>query len=59
MEDPARMISQPLDDLGVFVGGVVVGDGMDDLSCRDSPLDGVEERGGWGNSDRPISGNSA
>ena len=37
------MIGQPLPDLGVFVGAVVVEDGMDDLSSRDSPLDRIEE----------------
>ncbi len=35
MEDPARMVDQPLPDLGVFVGGVVVGDGVDDFAGRD------------------------
>ena len=29
--------------LGVFVGGVVVEDGMDGLSSRDLALDGVQE----------------
>lgn len=42
MEDPTRMIGQPFLDLGVLVGGVVVGNGMDDLSRRDGPLDGFE-----------------
>ena len=31
MEDPTRMIGQPFSDLGVLVGGVVVGDRMDAL----------------------------
>src|SRR4249920_1528280 len=43
MEDPSRMIGEPLLDLGMLVGGVVVGDGMDDLAGPDSALDGVEE----------------
>ena len=43
MEGPARRIGEPLNDLGMFVGGIVVGDGMDDLSGRDGALDGIEE----------------
>jgi hypothetical protein len=43
MEDPAWMIGEPLLDLGMLVGGVVVDDGMDDLAGPDSALDGVEE----------------
>src|SRR5216684_4616716 len=43
MEDPAGMIGEPLLDLGMLVGGVVVGDGMDDFAGPDSALDGVEE----------------
>jgi len=43
MEDPARVIGKPLPDLGMLMGGVVVGDGMDDPTGPDSALDGVEE----------------
>jgi hypothetical protein len=43
MEHPARMIGQPFEDVGLFVGGVVVDDGVDDFSGRDGALDGVEE----------------
>lgn len=43
MEDPARMIGQPFDDLGVLVGGVIVGDGVDDLSRWDRSLQSVEK----------------
>src|SRR2546430_15926003 len=43
MEDPARVIGEPLLDLGMLVGGVVVGDGMDDLAGPDRALDSVEE----------------
>jgi hypothetical protein len=43
MEDPSRMICQPLPDLGVLVGGVIIGDGMDQLAGRDGSLDRVEE----------------
>src|SRR5436305_1892608 len=43
MEHPARMIGEPLLDLGMFVGGVVVGNGMDASTGPDRALDGVEE----------------
>src|ERR1700687_5402219 len=43
MEDPARVIGAPPLDLGMLVGGVVVGDGMDNPARPDSALDGVEE----------------
>jgi transposase len=43
MEDPARVIGEPPRDLGMLVGGVVVGDGMDNPARPDSALDGVEE----------------
>jgi len=43
MERPARMIGQPFEDVGLFVSGVVVDDGVDDFSGRDGTLDGVEE----------------
>ena len=34
MKDPARVIGEPLLDLGMLVGGVVVGDGMEILPGR-------------------------
>ena len=43
MEGPAGMAGQPCAHLGVFVGGIVVDDGMDHLSLRHLRLDGVEE----------------
>ena len=33
VKDPARVVGQPLLDLGVFVGGVIVENGVDDLSA--------------------------
>lgn len=44
MEDPARVVRQPLLYLRVLVGSVIVEDGMDHLACRDGALDGIEER---------------
>ena len=43
MERPAGMPGQPFLHPGVFVGRVVVDDGVDRLSCRYLGLDGVEE----------------
>ncbi len=43
MDDPAGVISQPLSNLGMLMGGVVIGDGVDDLASRNGSLDGVEE----------------
>lgn len=43
MKDPTWVISEPLDDLGMLVRGLVVGDGMDHLSGRNSSLDGAEK----------------
>ena len=43
MERPARMIGEPFEDIGLFVGGIVVDDGVDDFSGRHGALDGVEE----------------
>jgi hypothetical protein len=43
MECPARMIGEPFEDVGLFVGGIVVDDGVDDFSGRHGALDGVEE----------------
>ena len=43
MECPARMIGEPFEDVGLFVGGIVVDDGVNDFSDRHAALDGVEE----------------
>ena len=43
VENPARMIGQPFEHIGLFVGGVVVDDGVDDFADRYGALDGVEE----------------
>lgn len=43
MEDPARMIGLPFPDLGMLVSDVVVGDGMNQLSRRYGPLNGIEK----------------
>ena len=43
MERPARMVGDPFDDVGLFVGGIIVDDGVDDFSGRDGALDAVEE----------------
>lgn len=43
MEDPARMICQPFFDLGMLVGGVVVGDSVDNLARRDGAFHSIEE----------------
>ncbi len=43
VEHPSRMAREPGTDFGVFVGGVVVGDGVDDLARRGRALDGIEE----------------
>jgi hypothetical protein len=43
MECPSRMIGEPFEDVGLFVGGIVVDDGVDDFSGRHGALDGVEE----------------
>ena len=43
VEHPARMTRQPCPHGGVFVGGVVVENDLDELTDRDLPLDGVEE----------------
>ena len=34
MECPARMIGEPFEDVGLFVGGIVVDDGVNDFSGR-------------------------
>ena len=43
MERPAWMAHQPLTNLRMLVGGVVVRDGMDELACRRGGFDRVEE----------------
>src|SRR5271169_5196940 len=43
MECPERMIGEPFEDVGLFVGGIVVDDGVNDFSDRHAALDGVEE----------------
>src|SRR5262249_28106823 len=43
VERPARVPGQLSADLGMLVGGVVVGDGMDQLAGRHGGLDGAEE----------------
>ena len=43
MEHPARVIGEPLLDRGMLVGGVVVGNGMNDPAGPDRALDSVEE----------------
>lgn len=43
MKRPSRMIRQPRQDIGMFVSGVVVGDGVNDFPGRHIPLDCVEE----------------
>lgn len=43
MEGPAPMAVQPGADLRMFVGGVVVENGVDGLAGRNGALDGAEE----------------
>ena len=43
MEGEARVTPEPLDYLGMLVGGVVVQDHVDQLARRNLALDGVEE----------------
>ena len=43
MERPSRMSREPSQQLGVFVGGIVVQDGVYDLAWRHGSLDGCEE----------------
>ena len=43
MEGPARMAGEPLADLFMLVGAVVVEDDMDHLAGRDAALDHVQE----------------
>ena len=39
MERPAWMIGPPFEDVGLFVSGVVVDDGVDDFPAGDGALD--------------------
>ncbi|MDF2809947.1 MAG: hypothetical protein K0S56_978 [Microvirga sp.] len=43
MERPAGMTAEPVDHLGVLVGGKIVEDSVNRLASRDLALDGVEE----------------
>ena len=43
VECPSRMVGEPRQDLGVFVGRVIIGDGMNDLSGGDGSFDSVQE----------------
>ena len=43
VEDPTWMPGEPGFDLGMFVGAVIVEDGMDQLAGRDRALDGIEK----------------
>ena len=43
VENPARMARQPDRYFGMFVGGVVVEDDMDQLVSRNLALDGIEK----------------
>ena len=43
MERPSRVVRKPFEDLGMFVGSVIVDDGVDDFAGRHVPFDGVEK----------------
>jgi len=43
VENPARMARQPGRYFGMFVGGVVVEDDVEELARRDLALDGIEK----------------
>ena len=43
VERPSRMVGEPLHDVRMFVRGVVVEDGVDDLAGRHGALDGFQE----------------
>lgn len=45
VESPARMLSEPRENGGMFVGGVIVDDRVDRLAAGDTRLKGVEEVG--------------
>ena len=44
MERPARMIGDPFEDVGLFVGGIVVDDGVDDFSGRTARSTALRKR---------------
>jgi hypothetical protein len=44
VEGPAGMAGQPCAHLGMFVGGIVVDDGMDHLSLRHLRLEVLRKR---------------
>ena len=43
MERSSRVVRKPFEDLGMFVGGIIVDDGVDDFAGRHVPFDGVEK----------------
>ena len=43
VERPPRMFGEPGQHLRMFVGGIIVEDGVDHLAGRDGPLDGCDE----------------
>jgi hypothetical protein len=43
MECPARVLFHPGQHLGVLMSAIVVGDGVDQLACRNGALDGDED----------------
>lgn len=43
VEGPAGVLLEPFTDLGMFVSGIVVDDGMDRLTFGDLSIDDVEE----------------
>ncbi len=43
VERPARVAGEPSPDFFMFMGGVVVGDGVDDFACGNLSFDRVQE----------------
>jgi hypothetical protein len=43
VERPSRMLGEPGQHLRMFMGGIVIEDGVDHLAGRDGPLDGCDE----------------
>jgi hypothetical protein len=43
MEDPATVVGQPSHDPVMFVGSLVISDGVDDFAGQNGAFDGVEE----------------
>src|SRR5580692_7680121 len=43
VERPSRMLGEPGQHLRMFMGGIVIEDGVDHLADRDGPLDGCDE----------------